>query len=91
MLWALADHQGSVRVLLDNDGNVVNEITYDAFGNITVESNSDVNFRFSYTGRELDPETGLYNYRYRYYDPTTGQFVNEDIIGFAGRCNDLKL
>lgn len=56
-------------MLLDNDGNVVNQITYDAFGNITVESNPNVNFRFSYTGRELDPKTKLYNYRSRSYDP----------------------
>ena len=84
VLWALADNQGSVRMVLDNDGNVVNEITYDAFGNITVETNPDINFRFSYTGRELDSETGLYNYRSRYYDPTVGQFINEDTIGFAG-------
>ena len=50
VLWALADNQGLVKMVLDNDGNVVNEITYDAFGNITVESNPDINFRFSYTG-----------------------------------------
>ena len=84
MLWALADHQGSVKILLDNQGNVVNNITYDAFGNITVESNPDLNFRFSYTGRELDPETGLYNYRSRYYDLAIGQFISPDTIGFAG-------
>ena len=32
VLWALADNQGSVRMVLDNEGNVVNEIAYDAFG-----------------------------------------------------------
>ena len=89
VLWALADNQGSVRMVLDSEGNVVNEITYDAFGNITVESNPDLNFRFSYTGRELDEETGLYNYRSRYYDPAVGQFINEDTIGFAGGDSNL--
>ncbi|MGL5939939.1 MAG: RHS repeat-associated core domain-containing protein [Waterburya sp.] len=64
----MTDNQGSVKVLMDNQGNVVNQITYDAFGNVTVETNADVNFRFNYTGRELDPETGLYYYRSRYYD-----------------------
>ena len=89
MLWALADHQGSVKMLLDNEGNVVNEITYDAFGNVTVETNPDINFRFSYTGRELDPETGLYNYRTRYLDPRTHQFISPDTIGFAGGDTNL--
>ena len=84
VLWALTDNLGSVRVLLDNDGNVINEIIYDAFGNVTVKSDPDVNFRFGYTGRELDEETGLYYYRSRYYDPAVGQFINEDTIGFAG-------
>jgi RHS repeat-associated protein len=84
----LTDHQGSVRVLLDNQGNVVNNITYDAFGNITLETHSQVNFRFSYTVRELDSETGLYNYRARYYDPESGRFISEDPIGFeAGDSN----
>ena len=89
MLWALADHQGSVKMLLDKDGNVVNQITYDAFGNVTVETNPDINFRFSYTGRELDPETGLYNYRTRYLDPKTHQFISQDTIGFAGGDSNL--
>ena len=34
-----------------------------------------------YTGREFDSETGLYYYRARYYDPTTGRFISEDPIG----------
>ena len=89
VLWALADNQGSVRMVLDSEGNVVNEITYDAFGNITVESNSNVNFRFSYTGRELDEETGLYNYRTRLNDPLTGRFISEDTIGFNGGDSNL--
>ncbi|MEM7594944.1 MAG: hypothetical protein AAF383_26185 [Cyanobacteria bacterium P01_A01_bin.83] len=68
MLWALSDNQGSVKMLLDNDGSVVNNITYDAFGGITVETNPDVNFRFGYTGREHDDETGLNYYRSRLLD-----------------------
>ena len=85
----MADNQGSVRMLLDNQGNVVNQITYDAFGNITLETHPEVNFRFGYTGRELDPETGLYNYRTRLYDPNIGQFIGQDSIGFAGGDSNL--
>jgi RHS repeat-associated protein len=41
----------------------------------------------SFTGREWDPETGLYYYRARYYDPKIGRFVSEDPIGLGGGVN----
>jgi RHS repeat-associated protein len=41
----------------------------------------------AFTGREWDPEIGLYYYRARYYDPKVGRFVGEDPIGFAGGVN----
>ncbi|MEO1005008.1 MAG: RHS repeat-associated core domain-containing protein [Cyanobacteria bacterium J06638_38] len=88
VIWALADHQGTVRVLMDSTGAVVNQISYDSFGNVTAQTNTGVSFRFGYTGREFDPETGLYYYRARYYDPEVGQFISQDAIGFnAGDMN----
>lgn len=39
------------------------------------------------TARESDTETGLYYYRARYYDPSTGRFVSEDPIAFKGGIN----
>jgi RHS repeat-associated protein len=41
----------------------------------------------AFTGREWDPETGLYYYRARYYDPKLGRFVSEDPIKFLGGAN----
>ena len=82
--WALTDHQGSVRDVIDNDGAVLNHITYDSFGQVTSESDDSVDFRFGYTGRELDDETGLNYYRARYYDSAIGQFVSNDPLGFEG-------
>jgi RHS repeat-associated protein len=55
---------------------VVNKYEYDSFGNLTI-STGTVENPFRYTGRELDSETGLYYYRARYYDPTTGRFLSE--------------
>lgn len=88
VLWALTDHQGTVRVLLDNTGAVVNQISYDAFGNVTVQTNAGKSFRFTYTGCEYDPETGNYYYRARYYDSASGSFLTTDPVGFnAGDSN----
>jgi RHS repeat-associated protein len=39
---------------------------------------------YAFTGREWDPETGLYYYRARYYDPKIGRFISDDPIGLAG-------
>ncbi len=61
---------------------------YDSFGNITHQSNPDVDFRFGYTGREFDEETGNYYYRARYFDSSTGQFISQDQFSFsAGDAN----
>ena len=87
--WALADNLGSVRYVLNNDGNIINEITYDAFGEVTSESHPSVDFRFGYTGREFDEETGQHYYRSRYYDSSVGRFISEDTIGFAGGDTNL--
>jgi RHS repeat-associated protein len=43
--------------------------------------------RYTYTGRERDPDTGLYYYRARWYDPQVGRFISEDPIGLEGGPN----
>jgi len=83
-----ADHQGSVRKITDSAGLVVNSYDYDSYGNVEASFEGIAN-PFTYTGRELDAESGLYYYRARYYDPATGRFLQEDPIGFG--AGDLNL
>jgi RHS repeat-associated protein len=73
--------------LVDGAGNVLNHFVYDSFGNRTATTAAD--FRFGYTGRELDGESGLYYYRARYYDPSLGRFISEDPIGFSAGDTNL--
>ena len=40
-----------------------------------------------YTGRQFDPENGLYFYRSRYYDARVGRFTTRDPIGYGGGIN----
>jgi YD repeat-containing protein len=40
--WALSDQQGSVRDVINSQGQLLNHIRYDSFGNITSQSNANV-------------------------------------------------
>jgi RHS repeat-associated protein len=87
--WFLADHQGTVKDVIDNAGIAIDHITYDSFGRIVSQTNP-IELRFAYTGREWDGETGQYYYRARYYDPADGRFISEDPIGFTARDANLS-
>jgi RHS repeat-associated protein len=76
-----ADGLGSVTSLSNGVGALAQTYSFDSFGK-TTPTGSLVN-PFQYTGREVDPETGLNYYRARYYDPTAGRFLSEDPIGFG--------
>ena len=77
--WALTDHQGSVRDVIDNSSTVLNHIVYDSFGQVTSETDPAFDFRFGYTGRERDEESGMLYYRARYNAlPTTSRLPEEE-------------
>ncbi len=63
------DELGNVVTLTDSSGTTVNTYSYDSFGNILSKTETIPN-PFTYTGRQYDPESGLYYYRNRYYEPT---------------------
>jgi RHS repeat-associated protein len=87
--WALADHQGTVKDLLDGNGTIISHIAYDSFGRV-ISNTGNIDFRYGYTGREADAETGLDYYRARYYDAFAGKFISEDPIGFYGGDSNLS-
>jgi RHS repeat-associated protein len=70
------DGLGSVVELTDDNGNVVETYSYDSFGGLRVPPTIDN--PYTYTSREYDPETHLYYYRNRYYDPAIGRFTTID-------------
>ena len=88
------DRLGNIAEITDFEGTVVQSYVYDAFGKVTIYDKdgneitpSSANYLetpYAFTGRELDPETGLYFYRARYYDPNSGRFISEDPIGISG-------
>jgi RHS repeat-associated protein len=78
------NRQGST-VAMSNDAGTVSEgpYTYDAYG----QGAPSTGVPFKYTGRRLDPETGLYYYRARYYSAALGRFLQTDPIGYRDQMN----
>jgi RHS repeat-associated protein len=75
------DHLGTTSAIIDASGSLNSTLNYDSFGNVIGGSAST---RYTYTGRELDPDIGFTYYRARWYDPQQGRFISEDPIGFWG-------
>ena len=84
VVYLLADHLGSIVQQTSSAGAVTFTREYDPYGNLLTGAAAG---RYAFTGREWDPETGLYYYRARYYDPKLGRFLSEDPIGFAAGPN----
>ena len=78
-----SNHQGSIIALSNQSGSVTEQHSYDSYGN----SDDLTGNPFRYTGRRLDPETGLYYYRARYYSPAIGRFLQTDPIGYGDGLN----
>lgn len=81
--------QGDVTAIIDVNGNVLANYTYDAYGYImgitdangaSITSTTHIaNLNpFRYRGYFYDQETGFYYLRSRYYDPEVGRFLNAD-------------
>ena len=83
------DKSGSV-VAMSNASGAIAEgpYTYDPYGNCIVGGVAfSGGVAYKYTGRRYDPETGLYYYRARYYDPVHGRFMQTDPVGYAPDMN----
>jgi RHS repeat-associated protein len=69
---------GSTTALTDASGTVSGSILYDAWGNQrTITGSGQGNYRFA--GTEVDTSTGLYHMGARFYDPTIGRWLSEDV------------
>ena len=88
------DGLNSVTEATDTAGAKAESYTYDIYGAVSIFDASGnpitasaINNRYLYTGREWEPETDLYYYRARHYDPTIGRFLQPDPIGYDDGMN----
>ena len=78
------DHLGSVRLVVDTaDGTIVQEMRYDAWGNVTYDSNPGFQ-PFGFAGGLYDPQTRLVRFGARDYDASIGRWMGKDPALFSG-------
>ena len=83
--YYVKDLQGDIVAIANASGQKVVEYTYDAWGKVLTTTGSlastiGASNPYRYRGYWYDTETGLYYLQSRYYDPTTGRFINADAV-----------
>jgi len=81
--WYAADYKGSVVATTDDSGLTQAIYSYGDYG----EPNTFGGPAFRYTGQRLDPDSGLYYYKARWYSPNLGRFLSTDPIGTEDNIN----
>lgn len=72
-----------VEVVNTGTGAIVEQVTYDPWGNITSDSNPGFQ-PFGFAGGLVDADTGLVHFGARDYDPVTGRWTTRDPLSFGG-------
>jgi len=84
----LCDHLGTPLALADLDGNIVQAMRYDSFGNLLQVRGDVVRLPIGFAGGLFDADTGLTRFVWRDYDADTGRFTALDPIGARGGDKD---
>jgi RHS repeat-associated protein len=84
MTYLYADQLGTVRAVAATDGTINYQWPWlnNAFGELPPSGTANYYTRFP--GQYYDVETGLHYNVNRYYDPSTGRYIQSDPIGLAG-------
>ena len=75
--WYLNDHLGSMNVMIDATGSLVERTLYYPFGSYR---SGEADEKYTFTGKEFDSDIGLYYYGTRYYNPETFVFTQADSV-----------
>ncbi|MEE9437621.1 MAG: RHS repeat-associated core domain-containing protein [Saprospiraceae bacterium] len=79
MYYFHSDHLGSTSFLTDAEGEPYQFLLYLPWGENLVEQKvANFSTPYQFNGKELDVETGLYNYGARFYDPKLSLWLSVD-------------
>ncbi|VAW70167.1 Rhs-family protein [hydrothermal vent metagenome] len=84
------DHLGTPRELTNDAGEIVWKVRYKTYGNVALKECEEIENNLRFQGQYFDEESGLHYNRHRYYNPGTGQFINQDPIGLLGGVNNYR-
>lgn len=94
--WYEKNLFGDIVAVYKHNGTKLISYTYDAWGNFTTTyhnsgaSTTATNNPFTYRGYYYDSDLELYYLQTRYYDSTTGRFINADGVGYLGENKDIN-
>jgi RHS repeat-associated protein len=75
------DHLGSTHFVTDESGAVYQHLEYFPSGEAWVDERSETQRTpYLFSGKELDEETGLADFGFRYYDARQGQWISPDPV-----------
>ncbi|NJM32520.1 MAG: hypothetical protein HC848_06225 [Limnobacter sp.] len=83
VLYYHLDRVGTPLELTNRYGDVVWQAHYRGFCRAKVVNEPEVHNPIRFQGQYADEELGLHYNRFRYYDPASGQFTQQDPIGLA--------
>ena len=81
--YYVSDHLGSAHYTLDGHQNLLSHTEFFPSGELWIDQlnqNYTQTPRWSFTGKEWDADTGLYDFGARQYDPRVGQWLSPDPI-----------
>jgi RHS repeat-associated protein len=91
--YSHGDDLGSTGFVTDANGDLAEHLEYLPGGETWVSEHPSQPVPQQYTGKELDPETNLYYYGARYYDPRTQVWQSTDpaVPGTVNNSKDLSV
>jgi RHS repeat-associated protein len=85
----VTDHLGTPATMFDDAGKEIWSVDLNTYGAVRHSLGDAKDCPFRYQGQYEDVETGLYYNRFRYYDPTVGQYISQDPIGLESDVYNL--